>query len=112
MIDVDLIQQCADPRIEVAVVRQFVAEMNAPDHLTIRVFQGDKMVLVPAPKSASSARSGGTQPVELEGDSVALHENSITPVPLRCYGPPLTGWLESPPARGGLFATRYPIISC
>ncbi|MAA99405.1 MAG: conjugal transfer protein TraH [Stappia sp.] len=55
MIDVDLIQQCADPRIEVAVVRQFVAEMNAPDHLTIRVFQGDKMVLVPAPKSAEQA---------------------------------------------------------
>ena len=55
MIDVDLIHQCADPRLEVAVVQQFVAEMNAPDHLTIRVFQGDKMILVPAPKSAEEA---------------------------------------------------------
>lgn len=55
MIDVDLIQQCADPRLEVAVVQQFVAEMNAPDHLTIRVFQGEKMILVPAPKSVEEA---------------------------------------------------------
>ena len=55
MIDVDLIQQCADPRLEVAIVQQFVAEMNAPDHLAIRVFQGEKMILVPAPKSAEEA---------------------------------------------------------
>ena len=55
MIDVDLIQQCADPRLEVAVVQQFVAEMNAPNHLTIRVFQRDKMVLIPAPKSVEEA---------------------------------------------------------
>lgn len=55
MIDVDLIQQCADPHLEVAVVQQFVAEMNAPDHLTIRVFQGEKLTLVPAPKSAEEA---------------------------------------------------------
>ncbi|MCP1201009.1 conjugal transfer protein TraH [Notoacmeibacter sp. MSK16QG-6] len=55
MIDVDLIQQCADPRLEVAIVQQFVVEMNAPDHLTIRVFQGEKMILVPAPKSAEEA---------------------------------------------------------
>ncbi len=52
MIDIDLIQQCADPRLEIAVVQQFVAEISAPDHLAIRVFQGDKMILVPAPKSA------------------------------------------------------------
>ncbi|MEW4461467.1 conjugal transfer protein TraH [Roseibium algicola] len=55
MIDVDLIQQCADRRLEFAVVQQFVAEMNAPDHLMVRVFQGDKMVLVPPPKSAEQA---------------------------------------------------------
>ena len=55
MIDVDLIQQCADPRLEVATMQQFVARMNAPDHLAIRVFQGDKMILVPAPKSAEEA---------------------------------------------------------
>ena len=55
MIDVDLIQQCADPRLEVAIVQQSVAEMNAPDHLTIREFHGEKMFLVPAPKSAEQA---------------------------------------------------------
>lgn len=55
MIDVDLVQQCADPRLEVAIVQQFVAEMNAPERLTIRVFQRDKMVLVPTPKSAKEA---------------------------------------------------------
>ena len=55
MIDVDLIEQCADPRLEVAIVQQFVAEMNAPNHLTIRVFQRDKMVLIPAPKSVEEA---------------------------------------------------------
>ena len=55
MIDVDLIEQCADPRLEVAIVQQFVAEMNAPDHLTIRVFQGENLILVPAPKTAEQA---------------------------------------------------------
>ncbi|MAZ15908.1 MAG: conjugal transfer protein TraH [Ahrensia sp.] len=55
MIDADLIQQCADPRLDVAIVQQLVTQMNAPDHLTIRVFQGDKMVLVPVPKSAKQA---------------------------------------------------------
>ena len=55
MIDVDLIQQCADPRLEIALVQQFMGEMNAPNHLALRVFQGDKMVLVPAPKSAEKA---------------------------------------------------------
>ena len=47
MIDVDLIQQCADPSLEVAIVQQSVAEMRAPDHLTIRVFQVEKMDSVP-----------------------------------------------------------------
>ena len=55
MIDVDLIEQCADPRLEVAIVQQFVAEMNAPDHLTIRVLQGENLILVPAPKTAEQA---------------------------------------------------------
>ena len=33
MIDAELIQQCADPRLNVEIVQQFVEQIGAADHL-------------------------------------------------------------------------------
>lgn len=55
MIDPELIQMCADPRLKVEIVQQFVAEMNAADHLTVHVAQGDRTILVPKPETVEQA---------------------------------------------------------
>ncbi|MDF1600346.1 conjugal transfer protein TraH [Mesorhizobium sp. YIM 152430] len=55
MIDPELIQLCADPRLEVEIVQQFVSEMNASDHLTIHVSQGNRTILVPKPETIEQA---------------------------------------------------------
>lgn len=55
MIDAELIQMCADPRLKVEIVQQFVAEMNAADHLTVHVSQGDRTILVPKPENIEQA---------------------------------------------------------
>lgn len=55
MIDAELIQMCADPRLQVEIVQQFVAEMNAADHLTVHVVQGDRTILVPKPETVEQA---------------------------------------------------------
>lgn len=55
MIDPELIQLCADPRLEIEIVQQFVSEMNAADHLTIHVAQGNRTILVPKPETIEQA---------------------------------------------------------
>ncbi|GGA64046.1 conjugal transfer protein TraH [Pelagibacterium lentulum] len=55
MIDPELIQLCADPRLEVEIVQQFVSEMNAADHLTVHVAQGNRTILVPKPETVEQA---------------------------------------------------------
>ncbi|ELT51218.1 conjugal transfer protein TraH [Brucella intermedia] len=55
MIDPELIQICADPRLNVEIVQQFVAEMNAADHLTVQVAQGDRTILIPKPETVEQA---------------------------------------------------------
>lgn len=55
MIDPELIQMCADPRLEVEIAQQFVAEMNAADHLTVFVSQGNRTILVPKPETIEQA---------------------------------------------------------
>lgn len=55
MIDAELIQQCADPRLSVEIVQQFVSEMNASDHLTVFVSQGNRTILVPKPEAVEQA---------------------------------------------------------
>jgi hypothetical protein len=55
MIDPELIQLCADPRLEIEIVQQFVSEMNAADHLTVHVAQGNRTILVPKPKTVEQA---------------------------------------------------------
>jgi len=55
MIDAELIQMCADPRLKVEIVQQFVAEMNAADHLTVHVSQGNRTILIPKPETVEQA---------------------------------------------------------
>jgi hypothetical protein len=57
MIDPELIQLCADPRLEIEIVQQFVSEMNAADHLTVHVAQGNRTILVPKPETIEQAVS-------------------------------------------------------
>ena len=55
MIEAELIQQCADPRLNVEIVQQFVEQIGAADHLTITVKQGERVILVPKPKTVEQA---------------------------------------------------------
>lgn len=55
MINAELIQQCADPRLEIEIAQQFVSEMNAADHLTVHVAQGNRTILVPKPETIEQA---------------------------------------------------------
>lgn len=55
MIDLDLIQQCADPRHDVAAVQHIAEEMNVADHLSVQMFPGEKMGLLQPQKSSERA---------------------------------------------------------
>lgn len=55
MIDAQLIQQCADSRLNVEIVQQFVEEIGAADHLTITVKQGERVIHVPRPETVEQA---------------------------------------------------------
>ena len=55
MIDPELIQMCADPRLEVEIVQQFVAEMNAADHLTLNIWEEGRAILVSKPETIDQA---------------------------------------------------------
>ncbi|MGX9394044.1 TraH family protein (plasmid) [Nitrobacteraceae bacterium UC4446_H13] len=51
MIDAALIQQCGDPGLRPAIVEKFIAKAGAANPLAITVRAGDRVVLVPPPKS-------------------------------------------------------------
>lgn len=55
MIDVELVQQCADPRLRVEIVQQFVEAMSAADHLAVVVTQDNRTILVPKPTTIEEA---------------------------------------------------------
>lgn len=55
MIDAALIQQCADPALKPAIVERFIAEVGNPDPLTVTVWSGDRVVLVPKPATTDDA---------------------------------------------------------
>ncbi|MDR6671211.1 conjugal transfer protein TraH [Rhizobium sp. 1399] len=55
MIDADFIKQCADPRLSVEIVQQFVQEIGAPDHLQVTVKSGNRTFAVPKPATAEEA---------------------------------------------------------
>ncbi|CAM5279941.1 hypothetical protein AFEL58S_00203 [Afipia felis] len=55
MVDVALIQQCADPGLKPAIVEKFVATAGSENPLAIMVRAGRRVVLVPPPKSPDEA---------------------------------------------------------
>lgn len=55
MVDVALIQQCADPALKPAIVEKFVAAAGSPDPLTVTVRSGNRVVLVPRPSTPDEA---------------------------------------------------------
>ncbi|PDT80890.1 TraH family protein [Sinorhizobium sp. BJ1] len=55
MVDAALIQQCADPGLKPAIVGEFIARAGSPDPLAVTVRSGNRVVLVPKPKSADEA---------------------------------------------------------
>lgn len=55
MIDAEFIRQCADPRLSVEIVQQFVAEIAAPDHLQVTIKSGSRTFAVPKPTTPEEA---------------------------------------------------------
>ncbi len=55
MIDAALIQQCADPGLKPAIVEKFIAEVGSSDPLAVTVSAGDRVVLVPKPRTPEEA---------------------------------------------------------
>lgn len=55
MLDVALIEKCADPSLTPAIVEQFVAAVGSDDPLAITVKSGGRLVLVPKPASSEAA---------------------------------------------------------
>jgi hypothetical protein len=55
MVDAAMIQQCADPGLKPAIVEKFIAAAGSPDPLAVTVRAGDRVILVPPPKSSEDA---------------------------------------------------------
>ncbi len=55
MIDAALVQQCADPSLKPAIVEHFIAKAGSTDPLAVTVRSGDRIVLVPKPKTPQDA---------------------------------------------------------
>lgn len=51
MVDAAMIQKCADPTLKPAIVEKFIARAGSSNPLAITVRAGDRVVLVPPPKS-------------------------------------------------------------
>lgn len=55
MLDVALIEKCADSSLTSAIVEQFVAAVGSDDPLAITVKSGGRLVLIPKPQSPEAA---------------------------------------------------------
>ncbi len=55
MLDAVLIQQCADPSLKPAIIEQFIAKGGSKDPLTVTVRSGNRVVLVPKPRTSEEA---------------------------------------------------------
>lgn len=55
MIDTALIHECSDSALPPAIVEKFIAAAGSPDPLAISVRAGNRVILVPAPKTAAEA---------------------------------------------------------
>ncbi|MBB1251733.1 TraH family protein [Rhizobium sp. G21] len=55
MLDAALIKECADPSLKPAIVEQFVQAAGSEDPLAITVKFGDRLILIPKPKTPEEA---------------------------------------------------------
>ena len=55
MVDAALIKECSDPGLKPAIVEQFIERAGAPDPLAVTVRSGNRVVLVPRPKTEEEA---------------------------------------------------------
>jgi hypothetical protein len=55
MVDAALIKECSDPGLKPAIVEQFIEQAGAQDPLAVTVRSGNRVVLVPRPKTAEEA---------------------------------------------------------
>ncbi|RYD22220.1 MAG: conjugal transfer protein TraH [Spirochaetia bacterium] len=55
MVDAALIKECSDPGLKPAIVERFIERAGAPDPLAVTVRSGNRVVLVPRPKTAEEA---------------------------------------------------------
>jgi len=55
MVDAALIKECSDPGLKPAIVEQFIEQAGAPDPLAVTVRSGNRLLLVPRPKTAEEA---------------------------------------------------------
>lgn len=55
MLDANLIKECADPSLKLAIVEQFVADAGSSDPLAVTVKSGGRLILVPKAASAEEA---------------------------------------------------------
>lgn len=55
MFDAALIQSCADPGLQPAIVERFIEQAGSTDPLAVSVRSGSRLVLVPRPRTADEA---------------------------------------------------------
>jgi hypothetical protein len=55
MIDVALVQQCADPSLETSIVQHFIARAGSSDPLAVTVRSGNRVILVEKPATPGEA---------------------------------------------------------
>lgn len=55
MIDAALIHQCADPRLEIAIVERFIAETGSDNPLSVTITSGNRIILPEPPRNADDA---------------------------------------------------------
>ncbi|BCH57253.1 TraH family protein [Agrobacterium vitis] len=55
MVDAALIKECSDPGLKPAIVEQFIERAGSQDPLAVTVRSGNRVVLVPRPKTAEEA---------------------------------------------------------
>lgn len=55
MVDAALIKECSDPGLKPAIVEQFIEQAGTPDPLAVTLRSGNRVVLVPRPKTAEEA---------------------------------------------------------
>lgn len=55
MIDAATIHQCADPGLKPAIVEKFIRAAGSPDPLAVTIRAGNRVILVPSPKTPDDA---------------------------------------------------------